>query len=102
MSGLLSLLKSRKVWITVLGILVTIFHKHINLTQQEIYVIAGLLAFLAFTIAHEDRGKILRNILKDIDVSLPEENGKYYLKIDLGKNLVVDNKEKEDDKKDSV
>ncbi len=93
MAGLLSMMKSRKFWITIIGVILTISQNHLNLSQEQVLTIAGLLAFLAFTIAHEDRGKILKNILSGIDVKSPDEGETdCYLRIDVKKALEKEKK----------
>ena len=66
MSGLLSLLKSRKVWITVIGLIATIVGVDAGLSQEQVYLIAGLCAILVLSIMGEDVAKYLK-------VDLPQD-----------------------------
>lgn len=60
MKGLLSLLKSRKVWITVIGLVATIVGIDAGLSQEQVYMIAGLCAVLVLSIMGEDVAKYLK------------------------------------------
>jgi hypothetical protein len=95
MSGVLSLFKSRKFWITILGVVITLSQGAIGLTDSQVMTIAGILALLFLAIAHEDRGKILKNILDGVEVKIPDEEGKgeYSFRVDLKK--VIDKVEAE-------
>lgn len=69
MKGLLSLLKSRKAWITILGLIASVTGLEAGLSTQQVYLIAGLCAVLVIAIMGEDIAKYLK-------VDLPEERQK--------------------------
>ena len=69
MNGILSLLKSRKAWITIFGIIASVFGTDFGLNPNQVTVIAGLCAVLVFSIAGEDASKMIK-------VNLPNEKDK--------------------------
>ena len=66
MKGILSLLKSRKAWITLIGVIASVAGFEAGLSQEQVYLIAGLCAILVISIMGEDIAKYLK-------VNLPEE-----------------------------
>ena len=67
MKGILSLAKSRKFWITALGIVASLVGKQF-LSAEQVYLIAGLCAVLVASIAGEDIAA-----KKYLKVDLPED-----------------------------
>lgn len=74
MSGLLSLMSSRKAWITLFGIAVSVLGIEMGITSDQIYVVAGLCALLVMSIAGEDAASKLSRIKVDLDESKSEED----------------------------
>ena len=68
MHGILSLAKSRKFWITVIGIIASLVGKEF-ISAEQAWLIAGLCAVLVMAIAGED-------ISKRLEVKLPGDSAK--------------------------
>ena len=69
MKGILSLLRSRKAWITLFGIITTLSGGKFGLPPEQLTLIAGLFAVLVIAIMGEDVAKYLK-------VNLPDDTKK--------------------------
>lgn len=93
MSGIFSLMKSRKAWLTFLGILVTIIGPSISLSPEQVYMIAGLLAVLVMAIMGED-------VTKNLKVETDEDKEKLMVKAkEISEKLNKPKEEKKEEKK---
>jgi hypothetical protein len=69
MKALLSLMQSRKAWITLFGVIVSVTGVRIGINPEQIYTVAGLCALLVLSIAHEDFAGKIANVKVNLEES---------------------------------